>query len=166
MSQDLSANSVTELQLYVSKNISLIIKNLPVSMAARCEAVEHWDWGFKSRSRYGYISAFFCVVLSCVGTDLAMGQPPFKQPYPVLPLSTTSWKRIGEWRYRSTYSLTSALDGGEWLASHPGRFTPRERVPGTQWIGGWVGPRAGLDAVVKRKIPNPRLPAWLRRIIV
>jgi hypothetical protein len=32
---------------------------------------------------------------------------------------------------------------------------PRERAPGTHWIGGWVGPRAGLDAVVKRKIPNP-----------
>jgi hypothetical protein len=28
-------------------------------------------------------------------------------------------------------SLTSALDGGEWSASHPGRFTPRERAPGT-----------------------------------
>jgi len=24
-------------------------------------------------------------------------------------------------------SLTSALDGGEWFASCPGRFTPRER---------------------------------------
>jgi hypothetical protein len=34
-------------------------------------------------------------------------------------------------------------------------FTPREREPGTHWIGGWVGPRAGLDAVVKRKIPSP-----------
>jgi hypothetical protein len=38
----------------------------------------------------------------------------------------------------------------------PGRFTPRERAPGTHWIGGWVGPRAILDAVVKRKIPSPR----------
>jgi hypothetical protein len=47
-------------------------------------------------------------------------------------------------------SLTSALDGGEWSASRPGRFTPRERAPGTRWIGGWVGPRAVLDAVVKR----------------
>jgi hypothetical protein len=26
----------------------------------------------------------------------------------------------------------------------------------TYWIGGWVGPRAILDAVVKRKIPSPR----------
>jgi hypothetical protein len=52
--------------------------------------------------------------------------------------------------------LTSALDGGEWSASRPGRFAPREKAPGTHWIGGWVGPRAVLDAVVKRKVPNPR----------
>jgi hypothetical protein len=26
------------------------------------------------------------------------------------------------------------------------RFTPGERTPGTHWTGGWVGPRAGLDA--------------------
>jgi hypothetical protein len=26
--------------------------------------------------------------------------------------------------------LTSALDGGEWSASRPGRFTPVERAPG------------------------------------
>jgi hypothetical protein len=53
------------------------------------------------------------------------------------------------------HSLALALDGGEWSASCPGHFTPRERSPGTHWIGGWVGPRAGLDAVVKRKIPYP-----------
>jgi hypothetical protein len=52
--------------------------------------------------------------------------------------------------------LTSALDGCECLASCSGRFTTTERAPGTHWIGGWVGPRAVLDAVVKRKIPNPR----------
>jgi hypothetical protein len=50
--------------------------------------------------------------------------------------------------YTSTHSLTSALGGGEWSASRPGRFTPRERAPDTHWIGGWVGPRAVLDAVV------------------
>jgi hypothetical protein len=61
---------------------------------------------------------------------------------------------LGEWRYSPTHSLTSALDGGEWSASHPGRFTARERAPGSHWIGGWVGPRAVLDAVVKRKIPS------------
>jgi hypothetical protein len=58
--------------------------------------------------------------------------------------------------YSSTHSSTSALDGGEWSASQAGRFIPREIDPGTHWIGGWVGPRAVLDAVVKRKIPSPR----------
>jgi len=54
--------------------------------------------------------------------------------------------------------LTTALDGGEWSALCSGRFTPAERIPGTHRIGGWVGPRAraGLDAVAKREIPNPR----------
>jgi hypothetical protein len=28
---------------------------------------------------------------------------------------------------------------------------PEEEPPGTHWIGCWVGPRAGLDAVKKRK---------------
>jgi hypothetical protein len=36
--------------------------------------------------------------------------------------------------------LISALAGGEWSASPPGRFTPRESDPGTHWIGGWVTP--------------------------
>jgi hypothetical protein len=45
--------------------------------------------------------------------------------------------------------LTSALAGGEWSASLPGRFTPEERDPGTHWIGGWVDPRACLDDVEK-----------------
>jgi hypothetical protein len=63
-------------------------------------------------------------------------------------------------------SLTSALDGGEWLASRPDSFTPRERASGTHWIGGWVGPRALLDAVVKRKIPSPRRESKPRTQIV
>jgi hypothetical protein len=65
--------------------------------------------------------------------------------------------------------LTLALDGGEQSASQPGHFTPRERMPGTNWIGGWVGPRAGLDAVHKRKIlpmlgtePQPSSPQLYR----
>jgi hypothetical protein len=70
-------------------------------------------------------------------------------------LSTTPWKCIGEWRYASTHSLTSALDGGEWSASPPGSFIPRGRAPGTHWTWGWVGLRAGLDAVVKKKLPAP-----------
>jgi hypothetical protein len=47
--------------------------------------------------------------------------------------------------------LTSALAGGEWSTSRPGRFTPGERAPGTHWRGGWMDLRAGLDDLEKRK---------------
>jgi len=68
---------------------------------------------------------------------------------PVLSLNWTPHHEgvLGMWRYSSTHSLVSALDGGEWCASRPGRFTPRERVPGIHWIGSWMSSRAGLDAV-------------------
>jgi hypothetical protein len=46
---------------------------------------------------------------------------------------------MGEWGIAPSF-LTSALDGGELSASRPGHFTPD-----TNWIGGWVGPRCGLD---------------------
>jgi hypothetical protein len=51
---------------------------------------------------------------------------------------------------------------GMWVVS----FTPRERAPGTHWIGSWVGPRAGLDAMEKRKIPSHRRESNLRTPIV
>jgi len=51
--------------------------------------------------------------------------------------------------------LTSALDRGGWLALRPGRFTPRERAPGTHLIEGWVDPRAGVDTVVRKKFLTP-----------
>jgi hypothetical protein len=51
--------------------------------------------------------------------------------------------------------FTSALDGGEWSASRTGGFTPREKAPGTHSIGGWVGPRECMDALVKGKFPSP-----------
>jgi hypothetical protein len=73
---------------------------------------------------------------------------------PVLNYAPRHEDILGEWRYRSTHSLTLVLDGGEWSSSWAGRFTPRERAPGTHWIAGWVGPRTGLDTVSKRKIPR------------
>jgi hypothetical protein len=70
------------------------------------------------------------------------------------------------WRYSSDHSATSAVDGGEWSASRPSHFTPRERAPGIRWIGGWVGFRAVLGAVVKKKNPNPRQKSKPRTSIV
>jgi hypothetical protein len=46
--------------------------------------------------------------------------------------------------------LTSTLVGGEWLASWPGYFIPREKAPGTQCIGGWVDSKTSLDHMEMR----------------
>jgi hypothetical protein len=63
----------------------------------------------------------------------------------------------GERKYSSYSFTTSALDGGEWSASRPGRaITPGERTPRTHCTGGWVGPRAGLDTEDTGKILCPR----------
>jgi hypothetical protein len=48
--------------------------------------------------------------------------------------------------------LSSEFYGGEWSPSHLAFFVSGERATGTHSIGGWVGPRAGLDDVEKRKI--------------
>jgi hypothetical protein len=45
--------------------------------------------------------------------------------------------------------LNSSLDGGEWLAWRPILFTSS-----THCIRGWMGPRAGLDAMENRKISH------------
>jgi hypothetical protein len=55
------------------------------------------------------------------------------------------WRHRGERRYSSYSYLTSALDGVSGQ-----RFTP-----GTHWTGGWVGPRASLDAESRRRILCP-----------
>jgi hypothetical protein len=45
-----------------------------------------------------------------------------------------------------------ALDGEEWSASRFGRFTPEKSLGRPTRTGGWVGPRARLDVVVKRML--------------
>jgi hypothetical protein len=57
----------------------------------------------------------------------------------------TYW-RVDEYIY---VVLTLTVVGGVWSASRHGRFI-RGETPGIHWIGGWVGPRAGLDNMEKR----------------
>jgi hypothetical protein len=42
------------------------------------------------------------------------------------------------------------------MSGQPRPLYPGERARGTLWIGGWVGSKAGLDAVEKRKILSCR----------
>jgi hypothetical protein len=51
--------------------------------------------------------------------------------------------------------LTSALAGGEWSALRLGPFNFVERGSGTNWIGGWVDPKADLDDMGKRNFLPP-----------
>jgi hypothetical protein len=46
------------------------------------------------------------------------------------------------------------------------RFTPEERTPGIHCIGGWVGPRAGLDIEARGKILCPCQRSNLDRPVV
>jgi hypothetical protein len=43
--------------------------------------------------------------------------------------------------------FTFALDGGEWSASCPWCFIPRETAPSIHCLGGWVGPQVGADVM-------------------
>jgi len=45
-------------------------------------------------------------------------------------------------------------DENQWLPSCSGRFNPRKE-PWYPYTKGWVGPRAGLDVLGKRKMPCP-----------
>jgi len=56
----------------------------PIPMAERSKAhmVEHCDRGFGFHSKYGVTFAFFCVVLPCVSTSLAMDRSPVQGTLP------------------------------------------------------------------------------------
>jgi hypothetical protein len=56
----------------------------------------------------------------------------------------------------SSYSFSTSALHGMWSVSSPCRaLAPGKWPPGTHWIGSWVGPRAGLDTEVRRKILSP-----------
>jgi hypothetical protein len=56
---------------------------------------------------------------------------------------------MGEWRYSSTI-LDLGTRWRDWSASRPDRFIPGKISRCTYWIGGSVGPRAGLNSVKNR----------------
>jgi len=42
---------------------------------------------------------------------------------------------------------------------------PPGRAPCTHWIGGWVGPRAGLDSVLGETVLHRKLPSFLPTLL-
>jgi hypothetical protein len=70
-----------------------------------------------------------------------------------LPLPLSRHEHV--WRNGSIAPRIINLDGCEWSGSRPDRFTSGKGILCTHWIGSWVGPRAGLDAVTKTNIPSP-----------
>jgi hypothetical protein len=63
-----------------------------------------------------------------------------------------AWRYMGEWRYSS--SILDLGNSWRWVVCFmPRPFCPDERSPdSTHFIGGWVGPTAGLSIVKKRQI--------------
>jgi hypothetical protein len=63
------------------------------------------------------------------------------------------WRHMGGEEVQLLLILNLSTRGG-WVVSITSQpcFTLRERAPSTHWTGGWVGPRASLDAETRRKI--------------
>jgi hypothetical protein len=85
------------------------------------------------------------------GSLFKLGFPCIKKNPTVLnSLSTTPWRRMGEWRYSCTI-----LDLGtrsRWVDSFmPLPLYPREKTPRTYCAGGWVGPRAVWTLRIRQK---------------
>jgi hypothetical protein len=68
--------------------------------------------------------------------------------------STALVRGIGEWRY--SFAILHLRSRFRWAVSFvPHPLYSRERAPNTHWIGGSVGPRAGLDTVEISLLPLP-----------
>jgi hypothetical protein len=62
-----------------------------------------------------------------------------------------SRRRMADWIYRSTSSRPRQQLEVSGQLHVPAALLPGERAPGTHSIGDWVGSRAGLDDVEKRR---------------
>jgi hypothetical protein len=84
-------------------------------------SLECWDCRFESCSGHGWVSAFLCVVLSCVGRGLASGRSPVQGVLPIVyrftskTPSTPQGKR-GRLRKKETehcHSIRSRIDNSD-----------------------------------------------------
>jgi len=68
--------------------------------------------------------------LCCFSTSNTKGKHVFR--YRLSPETFGYTLVLGEWKYSFTHCLTSAVDGVEWSASSPGRFTIQGKNPPVQ----------------------------------
>jgi hypothetical protein len=91
----------------------------------------------------------------------------FSESKPV-PLSPCRYQGIEG--YSSDSCLTSALERVSGQRHAPNALTPGDWTPGTHWIEGWVGLRAGLETGASGKIhflcwgSNPGRPVCGKRL--
>jgi hypothetical protein len=62
------------------------------------------------------------------------------------------YTRVGELRLVSQFFNIWSYMEMSGSASRPGNFSPEERIPGSHWLGTWMGPRVDLDAMAKNNI--------------
>jgi len=120
---------------YVTSLVSLVRAYLCTVFEKFCVFQRLWLLSVRNdtRNRYGLQTATL-KTFKVTGKD--KGHPITGHEHPE-----------GEERRSSTLSLTSALDG-----PRSGRFSSGE-WPRTHCIGGWVGPRIGLDGCGKFHLP-------------
>jgi hypothetical protein len=73
-------------------------------------------------------------------------------------MTATRWHHVGVWGDGGIAPFTfnvGTLDENEWSASRPNHFTLGERVPGTQWIVGWMRFRGPLKVLENAEVPRP-----------
>jgi hypothetical protein len=102
------------------------------------------------------------VVQSVARHYIDWATPPPKTNCKVKQSRYTPWRRLGERRYSSYSFTTSALDGGEWSASRPGRALPPGKgspVPIEQEAG-WAPKPVWTQRLEENSLPLPGIERW------
>jgi hypothetical protein len=119
---------------------------------------KHWDWQFAMvclvRRNIYMLDRVLCKLPKFIRNHWTTfeGIHNFVWIFSKYSCSTTchggAW---GERRYSSYCDLCTRWGWVVSVTPRP-RFTPGERTPGTNWIGGWVSLRAGLDTQARGKV--------------
>jgi hypothetical protein len=139
--------------LYATQIKKNIIKNIKLSFQWVQMSLLRWPiyitWLLHTEQS-GVAITFYIYTWKVFGSNLCQDNRSSWHVYRGFPRSLKANVGITP-RPLPTPLFTSALDGGESSVSWPG-----ERATGTDWIGGWVGPRSGVNTVEKREISCTR----------